>query len=140
MPWSDLINHKGQMIAAKITQGNVDDRRPVEQLARNLKGFIALDKGYISKELFRSLYNRGLKIIAGIRKGMKNMLMTLAEKILLRKRFVIETVFDVLKSETNISHTRHPSPMNAAVNIAAALVAYAFRTNKPKIKGILIHS
>ena len=84
-----VINHKGQMIAAKITRGNADDRKPVEQVTRNLKGFIALDKGYISKELFRSLYNRGLKIIAGIRKGMKNMLMTLAEKILLRKRFVL---------------------------------------------------
>ena len=66
--------------------------------------------------------------------------MPIAEKLLLRKRFIIETVFDVLKSETNISHTRHRSPLNAPVNIASALVAYVFRTNKPKIKGVFIHS
>jgi hypothetical protein len=135
-----VINHKGQIIAAKITPGNTDDRKPVEQLTKNLTGVMAVDKGYISAELFRSLYNRGLKMLVGIKKGMKNMLMPLAEKLLLRKRFVIKTVFDILKSETNINHTRHRSPMNAAVNIISALVAYAFKTNKPKIKGIVIHS
>lgn len=135
-----VINHKGQMIAAKITPGNVDDRKPVDALTRNLKGVIALDKGYISADLFQKLYSRGLKIIVGIKKGMRNMLMPLAEKLLLRKRFVIETVFDVLKTETNISHTRHRSPLNAAVNIVSAPVAYAFRTNKPKIKEGVIHS
>lgn len=135
-----VINHKGEIMAVKITKGNVDDRTPVPKMTEKLFGFIALDKGYISAKLFQELYKRGLKIIVGIRKGMQNMLMNTAEKLLLRKRFVIETVFGRIKEETNIMHTRHRSPVNAAVNILSALVAYCFKTNKPKIKGIVIHS
>ena len=106
---------------------------------------MAVDKGYILAELFKKLYELivefgGLKMIVGIKKGMKNILMNSAEKILLGKRSIVETVFGILKSQTNINHTRHRSPMNAAVNIISALVAYAFRTNKPKVKGVFIHS
>lgn len=68
------------------------------------------------------------------------MLMNSAEKLLLRKRFIVETVFHILKSETNLNHTRHRSPANAAVNIISAIVAYIFRTNKPAMKGVLIHN
>lgn len=136
-----VINHKGQFMAVKITRGNVDDREPVEALTKGLKGLMGADKGYISKKLFQSLYNRGLKLLVGIRKGMKNHLMPLMEKLLLRKRFIVETVFDVLKSETNIQHTRHRSPANALVNILAALVAYSTRANKPALKSLsLIHN
>jgi len=135
-----VINHKGQIMAVKITRGNVDDREPLDRITDNLQGVIVLDKGYISKELFRKLYERGLKMIVGIRKGMKNILMNTAEKLLLRKRFVVETVFDILKSETNICHTRHRSPTNAAVNIISAIIAYTFRTNKPAMKSVLIHN
>jgi hypothetical protein len=136
-----VINHKGQLMAAKITRGNVDDRAPADAMTAHLKGLLCADKGYISAKLFKSLYERGLKLIAGIRKGMKNHLMPIYEKILRRKRFLVETVFDILKTETNINHTRHRSPANAAVNILAALVAYSFKTNKPKLKAMtLIHS
>lgn len=129
-----VVNHKGQIMAVKITRGNVDDRKPAEEMTAKLKGLLCADKGYISAALFKRLYQRGLKLIAGIRKGMKNILMPMNEKILRRKRFLVETVFDILKSEMNLQHTRHRSPINAAVNILAALVAYAFRTNKPAIK------
>ena len=135
-----VINLKGQIVAVKITSGNTDDRTPVDQLTQHLQGFMAVDKGYISAELFKKLYDRGLKMIVGIKKGMKNILMNTAEKVLLGKRSIVETVFGILKSQTNINHTRHRSPMNAAVNIISALVAYAFRTNKPKVKGVFIHS
>jgi hypothetical protein len=123
-----VINHKGQLTAVKITRGNVDDREPVEALTKGLKGIVGADKGYISKKLFQSLYNRGLKMLVGIRKGMKNHLMPLIEKLLLKKRFVAETVFDILKAQTNIQHTRHRSPANALVNILAALVAYSTKS------------
>ena len=125
-----IINHKGQLIATKITRGNMNDRAPVEQLTGSLTGIMAADKGYLSKELFQRLYNKGLKMLTGIRKGMKNSLMPMAEKLILRKRFLVETVFDALKNTLNISHTRHRSPANACVNILAALVAYAYKTNK----------
>jgi len=56
-----IINNKGQLMATKITRGNINDRGPVEELAASLKGLIAADKGYLSKELFQRLYNKGLK-------------------------------------------------------------------------------
>ena len=65
---------------------------------------------------------------------MKNYLMPLIEKFLLRKRFLIETVFDILKVHMNLSHTRHRSPTNACVNILSCLVAYQLRQNKPAFK------
>lgn len=66
-----VINHKGQIMAVKITRGNVDDRVPLDGITQNLQGVIVLDKGYVSKELFEKLYERGLKMIVGIKKGMK---------------------------------------------------------------------
>ena len=139
-----VINHVGEIVAVKITAGNINDREPVDILTKNLKGSCYADKGYISKELFRKLYNRGLRLIVGIRKNMKNYLMPMIDKILLRKRFLIETVFGILKNSMNIEHTRHRSPKNFVVNLLAGLVAYSFRKNKPSIKFIknetLIHS
>lgn len=131
-----VINHKGQIVAAKITQGNVNDRKPVSDLTLNLKGVIAADKGYLSKELFAKLYKQGLKMLTGIRKDMKNYLMPFYDKSLLRKRFLVETVFDKLKSFLNIDHTRHRSPANALINWMAALVAYQTLTNKTALKAL----
>src|SRR4051794_25499865 len=63
----------------------------------------------------------------------ENYLMPLADKIMLRKRFVIETVLDTLKSEMGLEHSRHRSPVNAMVHVLSCLVAYAFRPGKPSI-------
>ena len=46
-----IINHIGQIIAIKITKGNVDDRTPVAELTKKLKGSIYADKGYIGAAL-----------------------------------------------------------------------------------------
>ena len=132
------MNHKGQIMAVKITAGNTDDRDPVPDITKNLKGIIAADKGYISHTLFDELYMRGLKLLVGIRKNMKNHLMPIGEKLLLRKRFIIETLFDILKHETNLWHTRHRSPANAMVNLIAALIAYTAKTNKPALKNLAL--
>lgn len=129
-----VINHKGSIVAVKITPGNVDERAVLDEMTRHLKGTIFADKGYISQKLFQTLYNRGLKLITGIKKNMKNYLMPLIEKILLRKRFLIETLFDILKIHMNLSHTRHRSPMNASVNILSCLTAYQLKQNKPFMK------
>lgn len=128
-----IINEKGEFVALQITKGNIDDRVPVPKLTKDLLGTVYVDKGYIKQNLFLNLYERGLKMVHGIRKNMQNKLMTLRDKILLRKRTIIETVFDYLKNKMNIEHTRHRSPINAFVNILAALVAYAFKKNKPSL-------
>lgn len=129
-----VINHKGSIVAVKITSGNIDERTVLDEMTRNLKGSLFADKGFISQDLFKKLFQRGLKLITGIRRNMKNYLMPLIEKLLLRKRFLIETVFDILKVHMNLSHTRHRSPLNCCVNILSCLVAYQLKLNKPSFR------
>jgi hypothetical protein len=131
-----IINIKGQIIAVKITKGNVDDRTPVEELAKDLTGSIYADKGYISGNLFLRLFAKGLKLVNGIRDNMKNKFMLLIDKILLRKRSLIESVFNILKNHMNLEHSRHRSPVNFVVNIMSCLTAYCFRTNKKSVADI----
>lgn len=129
-----VINHKGSIVAVKITPGNVDERTVLDEMTRHLKGILFADKGYISQHLFKALYERGLKLITGIKRNMKNYLMPLIEKLMLRKRFLIETLFGILKIHMNLSHTRHRSPTNACVNILSCLTAYQLTENKPTMK------
>jgi len=128
-----VINHKGEIMAVKITSGNIADSTVLDEITRHLRGKIYADKGYISREVFRKLWQRGLHLITGIRRNMRNHLMLLDEKIMLRKRFVIETVFDILKCEMGLKHSRHRSPRNAIVHVLSCLVAYAYRPGKPSI-------
>jgi Transposase DDE domain len=128
-----IINHQGEFVALKMTKGNVDDRTPVPELTNGLTGLMAADKGYIKQNLFIELYERGLKMIHGIKKNMQNKLMGLNEKILLKKRNLIETVFDYLKNKMDIEHTRHRSAINAFVHIVSTLVAYSLKKHKPSM-------
>ena len=128
-----VINHKGQIMAVKITPGNTADSTVLDEITRHLAGKLYADKGYIGQDLFKTLWQRGLHLITGIRRNMRNYLMPLADKIMLRKRFVIETVLDTLKSEMGLEHSRHRSPVNAMVHVLSCLVAYAFRPGKPSI-------
>ena len=128
-----VINHKGQVMALKITPGNTADSTVLDDMTRHLTGKLYADKGYVGHALFTTLWQRGLHLITGIRRNMKNYLMPLADKIMLRKRFLIETVLDTLKSEMGLEHSRHRSPVNAMVHVLSCLVAYAFRPGKPSI-------
>lgn len=135
-----VINHKGQMMAAKITPGNTDDRVALEEMVKHLRGKCYADKGYIGKKIFANLWKNGLHLITGIRRNMRNHLMPFIDKSLLRKRFIIETIFGVMKTNFNLEHSRHRSPINAFVSIMACLVAYAYKNDKPKIRAFLISS
>ncbi|WP_226996105.1 transposase, partial [Candidatus Protochlamydia sp. W-9] len=70
------------------------------------------DKGYISKELSKRLLKQGLELFTTLRSNMKQNLMKLTDKILLRKRAIIETVNDQLKNISQIEHTRHRNAGN----------------------------
>lgn len=70
-----IMNNKGEVMAVKITPGNTDDRKPFEAMTAGLKGKVFGDKGYISKSLFQRLWQRGLHLITGIRRNMKNYLL-----------------------------------------------------------------
>jgi Transposase DDE domain len=67
-------------------------------------------------------------------KNMKNKLLPMLDKILLRKRALSETVNDQLKNICQIEHTRHRSVVNFIVNLMAALIAYTYREKKPSLK------
>lgn len=128
-----VINERGEIQGLKLTRGNVDDRVPMLAITKLVTGLLFGDKGYVKQELFNELSKRGIKLVTGIKKGMKNKLMPLMEKILLRKRSIIETVFSVLKTSFELEHTRHRSIWNAFVHILSTLVAYSLKPNKPAI-------
>lgn len=129
-----VINECGELLAVQLTPGNTDDRRPVPNLTKQLVGKLFGDKGYISLALFEQLWNRGLQLVTHIRSNMKNALMPLLDKILLRKRSLIETVNDQLKNISQIEHTRHRSPTNFMVNLIAGLIAYTHQPKKPSLR------
>lgn len=131
-----IINEQGGLIATKVTAGNVDDRTPVAEMTEGLEGKLFGDKGYISKNLFDELLQRGLQLVTSIKKNMKSKFMPMMDKILLRKRSVIETVNDQLKNISQIEHTRHRSILNFMSNIVCGLVAYTFQEKKPSITGV----
>ncbi|WP_265027330.1 IS982 family transposase [Wolbachia endosymbiont (group A) of Bombylius major] len=128
-----VINEVGEIQSLTLNKGNVDDRKPVPNLTKRLVGLLFGDKGYIKKELFQEMLNRGLKLVTKVKKGMKNVLISLKEKILLRKRSIIETVFDYLKNKFEIEHTRHRSPINFLVHIFSTLISYSMKSKKPSI-------
>ncbi len=114
----------------------MDDRTPLKQggLIKKLWGKLYGDKGYVGKELFASLFNNGLHFTTGIRKNMKNQLMSLHDKIMLRKRSIIETINDQLKNICQLEHSRHRSFHNFINNIVSAIIAYSFLPSKPAVK------
>ena len=128
-----IINHHGELLAATLTPGNTDDRKPVLEMTKDLTGKLFGDRGYISQALFETLFERGLELITTRRKNMKNSLIPLLDKILLRKRPLIETVNDQLKHICQIEHSRHRSPFNFLVNLISGLIAYAYHPNKPSL-------
>lgn len=132
-----LINEHGEIQGLKLTSGNVDDRVPVPGITKHITGLLFGDKGYIKQELFDELYQRGVKLVTGVKKKMQNKLIPIMEKILLRKRSIIETVFSLLKGSFELEHTRHRSIWNAFVHILSALVAYSIKPTKPAISKII---
>jgi hypothetical protein len=128
-----VVNDQGDLLAFYLTPGNIDDRKPVPQLAQRLFGKLFGDKGYISQALFDQLLEQDVQMITGIRKNMQNRLMPLIDKVLLRKRAIIETINDQLKNISQIAHTRHRSIDNFLVNLIAGLVAYVHQPKKPSL-------
>jgi hypothetical protein len=128
-----VTNDCGELLALKVTPGNIDDREPVPNLAKGLFGKLFGDRGYISQTLFAQLYAEGLQLITKLRRNMKERLLPLFDKLMLRKRAICETVIDQLKNISQIEHTRHRSVDNFFVNLVAGLVAYTFREKKPSL-------
>lgn len=129
-----IVNDRGELLAVHLTPGNLDDRKPAPNMTRDLFGKLFGDKGYLSQALFEQLFVRGLDLITSLRKNMKGQLMLLSDRLLLRKRFIIETITDQLKNISQVEHTRHRCPANFAVNLIAGLIAYTHQPKKPSIR------
>jgi len=129
-----IINEVGEILAFQFTPGNVADVSTLESLSRGVFGKLFGDKGYISAEIARKLFERGLKLFTTFRNKMKNKLIELKDKMLLRKRVLVETVNDQLKNISQLEHTRHRSVGNFFVNALAAIAAYTQQPKKPRIK------
>ena len=128
-----VVNEQGEILSFQLTPGNVDDRKPIPFLFEDLFGKIFADKGYISKDLFAALLQDNIQLITGLRKNMSNKLMDSEDKLLLRKRSIIETINDQLKNISQIEHSRHRSFTNFLVNLIAGLTAYALKPIKPAL-------
>lgn len=128
-----IVNYKGEIVAAKVTAGNVHDTQPVQELSQHLSGKLYGDKGYLSKALESSLFEKGVQLITTVRKNMKAKAMSLWDRAMLSKRFIIETINDQLKNISQIEHSRHRSISGFMLNLMSGLVAYCLKDNKPSL-------
>ena len=127
-----VINDYGELLAFDVTPSNVHDNQMLDQLDGNfLFGKLFGDKGYLSEPKRKELANKGIDLVTSIRRNMRQLLMKLEDKILLRKRAAIESVNNLLKNWVDIAHTRHRSPNNFFVNLMAGLIAYCWKPEKP---------
>lgn len=129
-----VVNERGELLNLKITPGNTDDRQPVPDLLKSLFGKVFADRGYVSQALsVQLLQDFQVDFFAKPRRQMKNHLMLLGDKLLARKRSIIETIIDQLKNISQIEHSRHRSPVNFAVNLLCGLIAYSHQPKKPSL-------
>lgn len=131
-----VCNDKGEIIDFLITKANVDDRQPLKDKNFHDKifGKIYGDKGYLGKDLFDKLFVDGIHLVTKVRKNMKKKAMEFRDRVMLRKRAVIESVNDILKNVCQIEHSRHRSFDNFLGNLIAGLTAYCFLNKKPSIR------
>lgn len=130
-----VVNDQGELLSFLLSPGNVDDRKPVPSLVKHLWGKLFGDKGYISQPLFEQLFAKNLQLITFPKKKKKpeTRLMPLFDKVIARKRSIIETINDQLKNISQIVHSRHRSPTNFLLNLLGGLLAYTFQAKKPAL-------
>jgi hypothetical protein len=127
------VNDCGDILSFCLTRGNVDDRTPVPYLVKDLIGKLFGDRGYISKKLTELLATQDVELITTLKKNMKPRVLAAFDKLILRKRSIIETINDQLKNIFSLEHSRHRSLINFLVNAIASLVAYSYQPKKPSL-------
>jgi hypothetical protein len=132
-----VINTEGSLIKASFSAGNKDDRKHFKTMTDGILGKVFGDRGYISKDLFDELRNKGIQLITRVKKNMKNILMPIADKLMLLKRTLIETVIGRIKLLDKLEHSRHRSPTNAFSHMVACLINYQLLDQKPSIKSLI---
>lgn len=128
-----VVNDRGELLACCLTPANRHDARLLPKLSQRLWGKLFGDKGYLSQAAFADLFEQGVQLITKLRSNMNNRLMLLSDKLLLRRRTIIESITDQLKNISQIEHTRHRSPLNFCVNLLCGLIAYCHQPKKPSL-------
>jgi hypothetical protein len=131
-----VISDRGELVDFDITPGNVADNnvQVIERLTDNIKGTVYGDKGYLlNQDLLKKLYSRGVKMISKAKANMKPKIMDISDRLMLKKRGIVESVGSLLKQNLNIEHSRYRSPLSFLTNVLSALGSYIFRENKPSI-------
>jgi hypothetical protein len=128
-----MIDDYGEILSFSITRSNVDDRVPAPKMTKNFIGKLFGNKGCISKKLIELLAINDVELITKLKKNMKSKIITLFNKILLRKRSIIETINDQLKNISQIEHSRHRSLTNCMINVVAGLLAYSYQEKRPSL-------
>ena len=108
----------GDVLTFCLTPANVDDRdsRVCKIFTKVLYGKVFVDKGYIKQDFLENLFNQGIHLAYGLKSNMKNKLMPLWGKMLLRKRYIIEYINELLKNKANLVHSEHRSVHNVLMN------------------------
>ena len=132
-----IINHIGELLEVALTPGKTDDRTPLWGMNPEgwlHGGFLYGDRGYISQDLREKLRKQGVHLIYKVRKNMDPLEVSVSDEGLLKKRMLIEVVIKILKTQTQVEHTRHRSYVNFQVNVVSALIAYQLLKKKPSLK------
>lgn len=129
-----IINDTGEVLDVALTHGKTDDRQPLWKIPEgSLHGHLYADRGYISKDLREKLAEQGIDLVYKVRKNMDPLDLSVSDEVLLKKRMLIESVIRILKTQTQLEHTRHRSFINFQVNVFSALSAYQLLENKPSL-------
>lgn len=129
-----VVNDCGELLGCCLTPAHRPDVKLLPKLTKRLFGKLFGDKGYLSQPMFEQLLQHGVQLITRLKSNMKNRLMSLSDKLLLRKRAIIESITDQLKNISQIEHTRHRSPLNFCVNLICGLIAYSHQPKKPSLR------
>ena len=128
-----VVNDGGELLAVYLTAANRHELKALPKLVKRLFGKLFADMAYLSQSMFEQLMEQGIQLITKLKSNMKNKLMLMTDKLLLRKRSIIETINDQLKNISQIEHSRHRSPVNFLVNLVSGLIAYTHQTKKPSL-------
>ena len=98
-----------------------------------VNGKLCGDKGYTDKRLFDFLFLEGVQLITKIKRNLRNILMPKYNKIIHRKRALVEYMNDELKNIGQVVNSRYRSFISFFINTFDALAAYCFQPKKPSI-------
>lgn len=127
-----VFNHEREIVALKLTPGNVNDTTPVPELTKSLVGKLFGDKGYISKVMAQDLLRRGLVLMTRVRSNMKSLPVSFLDKALLNGRSIAETIIGHIKEFSSLRLPKHRSVFNAFTHITAAIIAYQINPLPPQ--------